>query len=107
MNLRPSSISCVRNPLFPHNQITFDYMEESLKGSPVALLKELDALNAVVCVLSHNYARGNDNAEIAHYPAKFLGDGELPNIIVVGSTNGNSRRAGSSMMSDWMTTYAP
>jgi len=66
----------------------------------------VDGLDTAVVVLSHNYARSS-GIDIQHYPAKFLGDGDLPNLIVVGSTNGNGRRAGSSMESDWMTTYAP
>lgn len=72
----------------------------------VAILKELDALDTAVVAISHNYARISGK-EIQHYPAKFLGDGDFPNLIVVGSTDRNGRRASTSMESDWMTTHSP
>lgn len=71
----------------------------------VAVLKELEAMDVAIVALVYNYAKVS-NRDIVHYPAKFLGDGSLPDMIVVGSTNGNGRRAATSMESELMTTYA-
>lgn len=71
----------------------------------VAILRELDSLDTVLVASSNNF--GLEEEGILRYPAKFLGDGELPNLIVVGSTDGNCRRTSSSNHADWMTTYAP
>jgi hypothetical protein len=71
----------------------------------VAILKELDSLDTALVTASGN--DGRTDPTIREYPAKFLGDGDLPNLIVVGATDGNCRRAGWSQYADWMTTWAP
>jgi hypothetical protein len=65
-------------------------------------LKELDNLDTVIVAAS-----GNQPNAIHDLPTTFLGSGDLPNMIVVGSTDVNCRRARTSGEADWMTTYAP
>lgn len=71
----------------------------------VELLQELDKLDTVVVTGAGN--SGQTEAGIQIYPARFLGDGALPNLIVVGATDSNCRHASFTNYADWMTTYAP
>jgi hypothetical protein len=70
-----------------------------------AILQELDKLDTVLVATAGNDGEKRDG--IHDYPAKFLEEGSLPNMIVVGSTDVNCRRASRSSHADWMTTYAP
>jgi hypothetical protein len=70
-----------------------------------AILQELDKLDTVLVVAAGNEGKKEDG--ISQYPAKFLEEGSLPNLIVVGATDVNCRRAMLSSHADWMTTYAP
>ncbi|KAK4040087.1 pectate lyase superfamily protein-domain-containing protein [Parachaetomium inaequale] len=92
------------------DDIVYEKILESLLDAADDIAKKrrsgksvLDKLDTALVASS-----GNDGYDdIRGYPAKFLGDGVFPNLIVVGSTDGNCRRAGSSNQASWMTTYAP
>jgi len=73
----------------------------------VKILQELDQLDTVIVVGAGNNGLNKKIKGIDTYPARFLGNGRFPNMIVVGSTNRNCKRVRSSSEESWVTTYAP
>ncbi|KAK4247523.1 glucan 1,3-beta-glucosidase [Corynascus novoguineensis] len=71
------------------------------------ILQELDQLDTVIVAGAGNNGLNANIKGIDTYPARFLGDGRFPNMIVVGSTNRNCKRVRSSSEENWVTTYAP
>ncbi len=71
------------------------------------ILQELDGLDTVLVAAAGN--AGVDEAADQEYPSRFLEEpgSVLPNMIVVGSTDGNCRKARFSNQPTWLTTYAP
>jgi hypothetical protein len=71
----------------------------------VDILRELDKLDTVLVAAAGNKGATEDGVQ--DYPAKFLETHGFSNLIVVGATDRNCRRALFSSQADWVTTYAP
>jgi hypothetical protein len=71
----------------------------------VAILRELDNLDTALVAAAGN--NGATEEGVQEYPAKFLETHGFSNLIVVGATDRNCRRADFSSEADWVTTYAP
>ena len=71
------------------------------------ILLELDGLDTVLVAAAGNEAI--DDVDKQRYPSRFLGESGsgLSNMIVVGATDGNCRKAWFSNAPPWVTTYAP
>jgi hypothetical protein len=78
------------------------------------ILAELDKLETVLVAAAGN--RGSTTPEAQGYPSKYLWsenpgypnvDNRLDNMIIVGATDGNGRRAFFGNDPPWLTTYAP
>lgn len=72
------------------------------------MLKLIDAENVVIVIASGNYATHDEKVKtISRYPAKFGGEDELKNIIVVGSIDRDGYEADSSQNAPYLGMYAP